>query len=173
MIDGLIPTYSFYFDNPLRTGGSVERVLIINGVETSRDRIVYSLDSVELSLLNQETLPSRVGDFLDFACAASLADRFSPREVKADQRETSDRLRRRINVSLQMRESQLWSDDDTCHLLENLLDWITDDKWTFPFRGELLRGYQKFNYHLDGKEQKQDRARCVSLVVVWIHSRVS
>jgi len=138
MIDGLIPTYSFYFDNPLRTGGSVERVLIINGVETSRDRIVYSLDSVELSLLNQETLPSRVGDFLDFACAASLADRFSPREVKADQRETSDRLRRRINVSLQMRESQLWSDDDTCHLLENLLDWITDDKWTFSFSRRVV-----------------------------------
>lgn len=88
----------------------------------------YWLDDERLSQAFCMRLSPRMADLLDLVMAVYAADRRSPRDFKGE-----STGQRRIHVRLALREPALWADPEIRGRLEELLSWLSEDRWSFEF----------------------------------------
>ncbi|PZW22863.1 hypothetical protein EI42_05314 [Thermosporothrix hazakensis] len=98
----------------------------------------YYLDDSHLGKQSTYLLPHLIADLLDIAATIACADYCNSRPhnhgglympLKA--------WRREFDLTIGVREPDLWNDKAVKNTLEELLQWMTDDSWSFHFRKVL------------------------------------
>lgn len=97
------------------------------------DRALYRLLDLPLVRVLGRRLPSLLGDLLDIALAAYLADRLTPRAAMNDQRPVAERWSRSLKITVPVRDVERWSAPAIRDQLLQILTSLTDDAWDIQF----------------------------------------
>lgn len=134
---GGVPTYHFDFGKGIESPrGRVIRHLTGAGIDSPK-HFAYRFDDLALARL-AGTVQPQFADFLDIACAVSIADRWAPRELPGDIRMPSERWHRRLTLKVPVREVDFWSSSSVNDQLVKTLEFLTDDQWSFEFVPRVL-----------------------------------
>lgn len=134
------PSYRFDFRSGISTRGGVERTCA--AIENGRPRFFhYWLDDLSITAVAGCPLPPMAADFLDLCAAIYIADRLSPRQPEGDVRDPFNRWHRPMHLIVPVRHPDWWSQPAIVARLQELLGFLTDDRWSFEFvaRTHLLR----------------------------------
>jgi hypothetical protein len=99
------------------------------------------LDDLAIAAVAGCPLPPTAADFLDLCAAIYIADRLSPRQLEGDVRDPFNRWHRPIQLIVPVRHPDWWRQSAIVARLQELLGFLTDDRWSFEFvaRTHLLR----------------------------------
>lgn len=121
--------YEAEFVNALGSSGEVrlkssDRL----GRPASEQTIDYRIDASKL-FVPPGNPPDRLCDTLDLLQAIYIVDCLCPRTVPADLRPLSERWRRKLTLTLPLRDPAYWLTGDASRVLQALLDYLTGDEW--------------------------------------------
>jgi len=94
----------------------------------------YRLDDQQIAFGLGRALSARLSDLLDIAMAAYITDRLRSRRPSGSR--GGDHWSRELPVRIAVRDAAFWRQDAATDALRDLLEWLTDDIWSFDFLGD-------------------------------------
>ena len=118
-------SFSFTFERGLRFRLGVLRR---TAVEAKEVVFAYHFNDLEIVRSTGTAIPSNAADLIDIMAMVALADRVAPRPDSLILSE-----RRRISLSLPVRQPDYWREAERLRMLDRILTHLTHDHWDISF----------------------------------------
>lgn len=89
-----------------------------------------AVDDIALAKLRGFPIAPAIADLVELAAAAQLVDRL---ERRPSATRSGDSWSRRLDLTIGVREVDLWRDENITRQLSELFFWLTDDDWNISF----------------------------------------
>jgi hypothetical protein len=120
---GAIPTYQL----TINTDGEL---VLGNNSSPVRSHHRFRVGETEIERLLEAKFPPEIADLISIGLAVYLADRVCPRPRT---RRYELGWQRRIRITIQVRNLDLWRDAELTRLLTDAVEFYTEDEWEFAF----------------------------------------
>lgn len=124
--------YRLEFDSAGATRRGTVRSVHVNGASISLHSH-YRVADERIAHAFGLSLATPLADLVDVALAAYVADRVSPRQHFGDYDPYKMRWRRHFSIRLPIREPERWRERSLSQSLCSVLEYFTDDCWSFDF----------------------------------------
>ena len=147
---------------PSLTKAGVPNRLSLNlWANASEEGLIFRSEDIHQSLLRQ--IPAPFQDLSEIAAYVYGADQFALRTNINDVDDFGGKWRRRLHFHIPVRHPELWESNEVKSCLVRLLDFLSDDHYTFSF--ERAKNPPPFQQYLDFPSQSHTTHQPESVVM--------